>query len=182
MVLTASLLQTSLFKHWHAKSWTFCIFIMSHLFSSCPQSFACNVKYSTVTVWDVSFLDLSGVNTYIQNDLYLCIATSWEVVAFQTQLDLTKASWLHQESRLLNILTCHTWLATCDLHNHDLKFHSKFTQTESKSGVLSVQWVTCYRLKAAFVHELNGWTEKVCQRAQFLIHCATVTQLLFLAN
>lgn len=42
MVLTASLLQTSLFKHWQAKSWTFCMFIMSHLFSSCPQSFACS--------------------------------------------------------------------------------------------------------------------------------------------
>lgn len=31
--------------------------------------------------------------------------------------------------------------------------------------VLSVQWVTRYRLKAAFVHELDGWTEKVRQSA-----------------
>ena len=40
MVFTASLLQTSLFRHWQAKSWTFCMLIISHLFSSCPQSFA----------------------------------------------------------------------------------------------------------------------------------------------
>lgn len=59
-----------------------------------------------------------------------------------------------------------------------LKVHT----TESKHGVLSDRWVTHYRLKAAFVHELNGWTEKVCQCAQFLIHRATITQLLFLAN
>lgn len=31
------------------------------------------------------------------------------------------------------------------------------------------------------MHELNRRTEKVCQGAEFLIHC-TVTQLLFLAN
>lgn len=40
IVLTASLLQTSLFRHWQAKSWTFWMLIISHLFSSCPQSFA----------------------------------------------------------------------------------------------------------------------------------------------
>lgn len=40
MVFTASLLQTSLFRHWQAKSWTFWMLIMSHLFSCCPQSFA----------------------------------------------------------------------------------------------------------------------------------------------
>lgn len=40
MVFTASLLQTSLFRHWQAKSWTFWMLIISHLFSSCPQSLA----------------------------------------------------------------------------------------------------------------------------------------------
>lgn len=40
MVFTASLLHTSLLRHWQAKSWTFWMLIMSHLFSCCPQSFA----------------------------------------------------------------------------------------------------------------------------------------------
>lgn len=44
MVFTESLLHTSLFRHWQAKSWTFWMLIMSHLFSSCPQSFACQDK------------------------------------------------------------------------------------------------------------------------------------------
>lgn len=40
MVFTASLLHTSRFKHWQAKSWTFWMLIISHLFSSWPESFA----------------------------------------------------------------------------------------------------------------------------------------------
>lgn len=49
MVFTASLLQTSLFRHWQAKSWTFWMLIISHLFSNCPQSFACQHKPHTHT-------------------------------------------------------------------------------------------------------------------------------------
>lgn len=174
MVLTASLLQTSLFKHWHAKSWTFCIFIMSHLFSSCPQSFACNVKYS-LTVWHIWFLDLSGVNTHSNRNTALRFSDIPNTTRSHLSIVTAPRKQAIKYSDLSHLIG-HLWSFS------DLKFHWKITQTESKSGVLSVQRVICYRLKAAFVHELNGWTEKVCQRAQFLIHCATVTQLLFLAN
>lgn len=56
------------------------------------------------------------------------------------------------------------------------------TNTSVHTSPMDVGRGTCpHRLKASFVHELNRRTEKVCQGAQFLVHC-TVTQLLFLTN
>lgn len=41
---TASLLHTSRLRHWHAKSCTFWMFIISHLFCICPHSLAYKSK------------------------------------------------------------------------------------------------------------------------------------------
>lgn len=126
MVLTESLLHTSLFRHWQAKSWTFWMLIISHLFSSCPQSFACQDKKvgfsqrlkesklslstacSPRSTWYVKNLYGGSAGFTFKN--YIGLFYSQHVCVF---LYRDQKQTHHQ---IFRPASHHTWLPTCELH------------------------------------------------------------------